>query len=100
MFEDINETANELASAVSELEDPNEIASVIADALVIERERHTPNADLVVPLLAFLFYLREEKGATYMYGGHKLEEAFNTACTLSRVDKRKVIDSFRGLSFD
>lgn len=97
MFEDINAIADELALAVSSLEDPKEIASVIANALVIERERNVPDADLVVPLLAFLFYLREDKTPTYMYGGHKLEEAFDAACNLSRVDKRKVIDSFRGL---
>lgn len=97
MFEDINAIADELALAVSDIEDPKEIASVIANALVIERERNTPHVDHVVPLLAFLFYLREDKSPSYLYGGHKLEEVFDAACAISRVDKRQVIDQFRGL---
>lgn len=95
MFEDINETANELAKVITVLDDPEKIAEVIRNALVLERTAQMPDVDQIVPLLAFLFYLREEKGPTYMYGGHQLEEAFEAACAMSRIDKDKIITGFK-----
>ncbi|AGR47920.2 hypothetical protein SmphiM12_288 [Sinorhizobium phage phiM12] len=40
MFEDINETAKDLAGVITRMEDAETVASVIRNALVVERTAH------------------------------------------------------------
>ncbi|AKF12763.1 hypothetical protein PHIM7_218 [Sinorhizobium phage phiM7] len=95
MFEDINETAKDLAGVITRMEDAETVASVIRNALVVERTAHMPDVNQVVPLLVFLYYLMEEKGGNLMYGSRTLDEAFDAACTLSKIDKTKIIETFK-----
>lgn len=37
----------------------------------------------------------EEKGGNLMYGSRTLDEAFDAACTLSKIDKTKIIETFK-----